>query len=669
LIDSIVTNVGLNPVRFCGSGTASFFNLTTNFGAINFYSWSFGDGKSSSLQNPTNNYLVPGNYTTQLIASTINGCRDTTRFVDTIRVFSLPAAGIRGDSIHCSPGTYSYNSVINSVDNIQTYQWFVNGILRSNTINLTTNFFAGIQSVSLKVTTINGCIDSIAKLIIVDSVVAKFTIVNPKICGDSGTVRFTNQSASRFNNLQYVWDFGDGQTGTATNPIHFYNKAGSYIVSLKANTPNGCSNTVITTDTVRIYKITIATIIGESEKCMQNTLVYKAAIVTEDKVINYNWRLNGTLVSTVDTMLFNFTNAATYTVTLNLRTQFGCDITVAKSVIIHPLPVPAAAPDTTICLGGTVLLRSYDGVRFEWTAAPGLQNINTATPTATPAASTKYFVKVTNQFGCIQKDTVSIQVDIPVGLTVSKTDSICIGERTQLRATSSVSNYLWSPAVGLSSTTIASPFAAPTITTVYRVIAFSNNVCKTDTGFVVVAVGNIPTVNAGADRNIAAGTSIQLQAQTTGADINAYLWTPATGLSCVNCANPSFVADNDITYKVTIRTIYGCTATDEVRIVVFCGKGQLYIPNAFSPNNDGLNDRFYIKGYGIAKIKKMLIFNRYGQKVFEKQNVPVNDASQGWDGTTKGQPAAQTAAYVYVLEVICKDGQEFNYKGTVMLVK
>ena len=581
----------------------------------------------------------------------------------------MPVAGIVGDSILCSPGTYSYSSAINSVDNIQTYQWFVNGIQRSNAVNITTNFFAGNQLVSLKVTTTNGCTDSITKKIIVDSVVAKFNIINPKICGDSGTVRFTNLSASRFNNMQYVWDFGDGQTGTATNPAHFYNRAGSYIVSLKANTANGCSDTMITTDTVRIYKTTTATIIGDSEKCMQNTLVYRAAVVTEDKVTNYNWQLNGTPVSTADTMVYNFTNAAVYTVSFNLRTQFGCDITVTKPVIIHPLPVPAAGPDTTICLGGSVLLHSYDGVKYEWTAAAGLQNINTATPTATPAATTKYFVKVTNQFGCIQKDTVSIQVDTPVGLSVSKSDSICIGERTQLSATSTAGNYLWSPAVGLSSTNIASPFAAPTVTTLYRVIAFSNNVCKTDTGFVLVAVGNIPTVNAGADRNIAAGTSIQLLAQTTGADINAYLWTPATGLSCVNCASPSFVADNDITYKVTIQTIYGCRATDEVRIVVFCGKGQLYIPNAFTPNNDGLNDRFYIKGYGIAKIKRMLIFNRYGQTVFEKQNVPINDASQGWDGTNKGVPAGETAAYVYVLEVICKDGQEFSYKGTVMLVR
>ena len=71
----------------------------------------------------------------------------------------------------------------------------------------------------------------------------------------------------------------------------------------------------------------------------------------------------------------------------------------------------------------------------------------------------------------------------------------------------------------------------------------------------------------------------------------------------------------------------------KVRIVVFCGKGQLYITSAFSPNNDGLNDRFYIKGYGIASMKRMMIFKRYGQTVFEKQNVTINYKSEGWGCT------------------------------------
>ncbi|MEO6455376.1 MAG: gliding motility-associated C-terminal domain-containing protein, partial [Ginsengibacter sp.] len=206
-------------------------------------------------------------------------------------------------------------------------------------------------------------------------------------------------------------------------------------------------------------------------------------------------------------------------------------------------------------------------------------------------------------------------------------------------------------------------------TTTYQVIAYSNNLCKNDTGYINIAIGNPPVVNAGNDINVASGTPVQLHATVSSNDVNKYLWSPATGIDCITCPDPQFIADNNITYKVTVQTIYGCTANDEVKVVVFCGKGQLFIPNAFTPNNDGLNDRFYIKGYGLEKIKRLQIFNRYGQKVFEKQNAPVNDPNYGWDGLVKGYPVEITSAFVYILEVICKDGQEFNMKGTLMLVR
>ncbi len=836
LIDSIVTDFSISQVRFCTFGSPNFNNLTTSYGAINFYNWSFGDGNTSALQNPSNNYLLPNNYTVQLIAETINGCRDTTVFTDTIHIYNLPHAAIIGDSIHCTPGIYQYLSSINSVDNIVKYQWFVDNVQRSSNASLNYNFIAGNHIVSLKVTTVNGCTDSVAtniivdsvkalfsisqnkfcadtarvlftdntnhlfniatyqwsfgdnsnaslqspvhnyqqagiydvklivttehgctdtllkpraieiyrnpvatftgdsihctpgnfryisgstandpiaqyqwkvngniagtadtldhnfipaglydvmlkvttdkgcvddttRRIIIDSVGAKFSIENPKICGDTGTVRFNNLSASRFSNMNYRWNFGDAQTSTDINLTHFYTVAGHYLATLKATTVNGCSSTYQSTDTVIIYTTTTAAIVGVNEKCMQNVLVYQANIVTQDAITTYTWKLNNNTISNADTMLYNFVNAGNYTVQLNVRTGYGCDVTVSKPVVIHPLPVPAAAPDTTICRGGFVQLRSFDGVIYQWAASASLQNINSATPRAIPVVTTNYSVAVTNQFGCVQNDTVTVVVDEPVNLTVSVNDSLCIGERRQLKATSTVNNYLWSPSGTLSNPAAANPYASPTVTTPYQVIAFSNNVCNSDTGYVTIFVGNKPTVNAGADRNVANGTPIQLFAQAVGNDINRYLWEPSTGLDCVSCPNPKLMADDNITYRVTVETIFGCTATDEMRIVVFCGKGQLYIPNAFSPNGDGLNDIFYVKGFGLAKIKKMMIFNRLGQKVFEKQDVPVNDKSQGWNGETQGQPPTTTAAYVYILEVVCKDGQEFSYKGMLMLVR
>ena len=672
IVDSIQSLFSISKQKFCGdSATVAFTNNAISRFNIVRYEWDFGDNSSSTLNNPIRTYLQAGVYGVKLIVTSEHGCTDTLVKNRAIEIYKNPVPSIGGNAIQCSPGNYTYFSTATSADSIAQYQWLVNGVPAGNTDTLRHNFSpAGLYDINLKVTTNNGCAIDSFRLIIIDSVKASFTIVNSKICGDSGTVRFVNTSASRFNNMQYEWNFGDGQTSTAINPTHFYATAGNYVVTLKATTANGCSHTYLTNDTITIFKTTTASIVGEVEKCMQYILVYKPSIFTEDSITKYDWKVNSVTASTVDSLRYNFTLAGNYTISLNIQTAFGCNITTSKDVVIHPLPIPAAAPDTTICRGGFVVLRSFDGVRYQWNASSSLQNDTTATPTATPLFTSDYFLTVTNQFGCVQKDTVTVKVDVPVGLTVSSNDSICIGERIQLRANSSTaSNYLWSPATGLSSTTIANPFASPSVSTLYRVIAFSSNVCKSDTATILIGVGNVPTVNAGADRNIAAGTPIQLSASVTGNDVNAYLWSPATGLSCIDCPNPNFTADNNITYKVTVQTTYGCSASDEVRIVVFCGKGQLYIPNAFSPNNDGLNDRFYIKGYGIASIKRMMIFNRYGQMVFEKQNVPVNDRSQGWDGTYKGVPAGETAAYVYVLDVICNDGQEFSYKGTIMLVK
>jgi gliding motility-associated-like protein len=331
--------------------------------------------------------------------------------------------------------------------------------------------------------------------------------------------------------------------------------------------------------------------------------------------------------------------------------------------------VPGAAPDTVLCRGGQVQLRSGDGVQYEWAAAPGLSDLNIANPMLTPTVTSQYQVKVTNRFGCVQRDTVTVQVDEPVALSVSASDSICAGERIRLTATSTVNNYLWSPSAGLSSAAIAAPFASPATTTAYRVVAISSNVCKSDTGYVTVAVGNVPLINAGADRNIANGTVVQLSVTTTATDVRKYTWLPTTGLDCINCTTPKFTADQDITYRVTAETDYGCRGTDEVRIIVFCSKGQLFIPNAFTPNSDGLNDVFYIKGSGIATIKRLMIFNRYGQMVFQRQQSPVNAPSQGWDGRVNGTIPSITENFVYVLEVLCKDGQEFSYKGNLLLIR
>ncbi|HMZ46899.1 MAG TPA: gliding motility-associated C-terminal domain-containing protein [Chitinophagaceae bacterium] len=109
-------------------------------------------------------------------------------------------------------------------------------------------------------------------------------------------------------------------------------------------------------------------------------------------------------------------------------------------------------------------------------------------------------------------------------------------------------------------------------------------------------------------------------------------------------------------------------AREEVKVTVVCNGGNIFVPNTFSPNGDGMNDVFYPRGKGVYTIKSFRIFNRWGEMVFEKTNFQANDASAGWDGMYKGvkQP---TDAYVYSIEIMCDNSISVPAKGSITILR
>jgi gliding motility-associated-like protein len=108
--------------------------------------------------------------------------------------------------------------------------------------------------------------------------------------------------------------------------------------------------------------------------------------------------------------------------------------------------------------------------------------------------------------------------------------------------------------------------------------------------------------------------------------------------------------------------------SDTIAIKVICEKAQIFIPNAFTPDGDGINDILMIRAPGVVSIKYFRIFNRWGELVFEKNNFPANDPSYGWDGRIKGV-IGPPDVYVYTADVICENGISFIYKGNVSILK
>nr|MBA2249524.1 gliding motility-associated C-terminal domain-containing protein [Chitinophagaceae bacterium] len=305
-------------------------------------------------------------------------------------------------------------------------------------------------------------------------------------------------------------------------------------------------------------------------------------------------------------------------------------------------------------------------LNYTWSPSKGLSCTNCANPVTRPDSSIKYFVKGTTAFGCSSRDSVTLSVQFPFAMKVGVGDTLCKGRSAQLFA-EGANTYAWTPAAGLSNSKIAQPIATPAATTNYMVIGMDGNGCFKDTGYVPIKVFPLPSVHAGDDKSISVGQSIDLF-PTISPDVTGVNWSPTSGI--FRNAYPGITVKPSVSteYTVEVSNAGGCIARDKVSIYVTCNNSNIFVPNTFSPNGDGTNDIFYPRGSGIFKIKLFRIFNRWGEVIFEKANINANEASQGWDGTFKGQKLPPDV-FVYTMDVVCENNTLLIFKGNVALIQ
>ncbi len=191
------------------------------------------------------------------------------------------------------------------------------------------------------------------------------------------------------------------------------------------------------------------------------------------------------------------------------------------------------------------------------------------------------------------------------------------------------------------------------------------SVTKSADSSIIADVAPAPSVGFGPDQTITIGDSVELMPTIDG-QIETYLWSPATGLSNDEIANPYAKPLTTMMYTLTVHSIDGCVGTGKTTVNV--SSGDIRIPNAFSPNGDGENDVFYILGNkNVKSIRNFSIFNRFGQKVFGAENFPPGIKSFGWDGFIHGK-RADAGTYVYYADIEFIDGKRQIFKGTVVLV-
>ena len=650
----------------CPPFIMTLWNKSKNYSS--FY-WDFNDGSFSNLDSPSHYYNVPGVYNIKLIAKGYGECSDTATTTITLRG---PSGKFRYDPYTiCSPGLAKF---IASTSNKASFIWdFGDGNITRTTDSVTTHDYVnpGKYKPKLLLVDIAGCqVPILGKdTIIISKATAAIKTVSTLYC-DSTTIQFYDSSRVILDQvISYEWNFGDGSKDTTQNPLHNYRMLGNYTVTLKINTSNGCTSVDSLQKAIKVVKSPLIKIVSDAGVCQDKGILFKGEeIVKDTSALQWSWNFGNSEPGVGQFPSARvYTTAGTYKISATAINSSGCTVKTEKPFEVYPTPPIDAGVDSVICLGNKLVLQPSGGSTYQWASQSSLSCFDCTTSVASPVTATTFKVEGTSIFGCKSSDTVRVMIAYPFKATTSLTDTLCIGESARLFASGS-DIYNWAPTAGLNNASVYAPVARPDATTNYRVVVSDKYKCFADTGYVKIVVYPIPKFNiAQDDYTLPVGNSVLLKT-TSSADITSYKWTPSIGLSCITCPQPNASPQNSTDYYVKVFNDGGCKAEDKVTITVICSNTNIFIPNTFSPNGDGMNDVFFVRGKGIAAIKAITIFNRWGIVVFQKTNININDPLAGWDGRYNSAVLSPDV-FVYKADVVCENNQVFSLKGNITLIR
>ncbi len=456
----------------------------------------------------------------------------------------------------------------------------------------------------------------------------------------------------------------------------------------------GCA--VTTNDVVitpnNIPFVTINVLPGNVSPCTQTkaTFSFIATTVNGGALPSYQWQINGRDTGS---------NSPSFTIDVANGDVVNCLLTsnevcaVPATVVSNKVNIVFAAKPITslqnkgrLCAGLDTLLVKADGplATLAWYDGGVLDTTvqAIATPdgiiidtTYKPLAAGDYYAIATNTFGCMDTtETINInETTKPQIVIQADKTKICAGDSVTFTATADNTGisplYQW-----LVNNKINGPdhsvFTTSTLKdndAVSCIIHGDTSACfDNDTSNIIVpVVYPLPHFQKVSDLSISLGQSVVLSIPVPG-NITRFTWSPSSSLSNAEVANPIAKPSQTTLYTLRVISADNCIASDSVKVIV---SSPVFIPNAFSPNGDGLNDSWYLLGGSEGdKINKVVVFNRQGQTVFNAKDISFGDRNRGWDGACKGR-LQPSGTYIYEVEMVSADNKVTVYKGTVVLVR
>lgn len=375
-------------------------------------------------------------------------------------------------------------------------------------------------------------------------------------------------------------------------------------------------------------------------------------------IATWQWNFgDGNTASTQNTSHI-YSSAGNYTMKLIVTDVNGCKDSIIKTVNGSSLAI-TKSNDTTVCKNGSIQLFANGGNTYLWTPATYLNNPNIPNPVSSPQSPITYYVTVTNALGCSNKDSIKLSIKPSPVFSISPDQNVCTNSSQQLLA-SGGNYYLWQPSGSLDNPNIPNPIATPTGTTTYSV-KIKDNTCNDSTTLsTTITALSLPIITVSKSNDIDCSNNFS-QLNATGG--KQYTWQPGKFLNDSTVSNPIATLSSSTLFLVNATDNNGCKNTDTITVYVNSNnKGGYFLPNAFTPNNDGLNDCFGLKPWGTVTKLDFSIYNRFGERIFY-----TTDSAICWDGTYKGVPQ-NVGAYVYIIKAITPCNV-INRKGTVMLLR
>ena len=667
LLDTILISqprakIAIKTLDQCKPVRIAFIDSSGRDTTINKWKWIFNDTLFSYQSNDTLTFNVNGGQDVFLKVTNIFGCSDSIKVKNIIEIqnlrvnYSVPRLNICvGDSI-----TFTNTSSGVNVN----YQWdFGEGPIRMDNSNRVGHRFqqAGLFKIKLIGNDALGCskVDSSAIVNVQAIPTADFN-ANPRSsnCYPLG-VRFEDLSSPTVVN--WNWDFGDATGSVLQDPFHNYVTNGKFDVRLRVTTANGCAHDTIKPQFIETSGPSANFSIDKDTVCIGELVSFQVLNPQNYSSISIDFgdgnstsALNSTHRYDTTGILFpslNMTQAST-----------NCKVTIRDTLYIFDVKARISVKPLSGCtpITSTLVNKSEGYSSYLWivnnNTGPALDSFETS---FNQAGIYPIQLIIDSPEGC--KDTINKDIEVfPLpDIVAIKDTGLCIGDSIELFASGGI-DYQWNPIEFLSTPKSARTLAFPDTSTLYSVNVTDSKGCKASVQ-VHVDVQQVPSPSFLKDTNLIIGERLQLNAR---AGFNLiYRWRPPDGLSCTNCSDPIAQPLNTTRYYVNISDPLGCFSVQDSILIEVKEAYSLDVPNGFSPNNDGVNDVIYAKGWGLKELIAFRIYNRFGEMVFES-----TDFNVGWDGKYKNE-LQNIETYVYTVEALTYGDEVISKKGNISLLR